>query len=84
MAIADTLGGFATRINLLPGQTTTTIESKTNFIRAAAPGDLLEARADAIHKGRTTMVWQTQIRDSQGRRIVVTIQTQMIFASRAS
>ena len=32
MAIADTVGGFATRINLQPGQRTTTIKSKTNFL----------------------------------------------------
>src|SRR5207245_11368215 len=35
MALADTLGGVATSLNLPPGAGTTTIESKTNFLAAA-------------------------------------------------
>jgi uncharacterized protein (TIGR00369 family) len=83
MAIADTVGGFSTRINLLPGQGTTTIESKTNFLRAATPGSTLRARADALHKGRTTMVWQTIIRDEKERVISITTQTQMVIAAKS-
>lgn len=83
MAIADTVGGFSTRINLLPGQGTTTIESKTNFLRAATPGSTLRARADALHKGRTTMVWQTTIRDEKERVISITTQTQMVIAAKS-
>lgn len=82
MAIADTVGGFSTRINLLSGQSTTTIESKTNFLRAAAPGSKLRARADALHKGRTTMVWQTIIRDNKNRTISITTQTQMVITAK--
>ncbi|MBN9581053.1 MAG: PaaI family thioesterase [Afipia sp.] len=83
MAIADTVGGFSTRINLLPGQGTTTIESKTNFLRAATPGSTLRARADVLHKGRTTMVWQTIIRDEKERVISITTQTQMVIAAKS-
>lgn len=83
MAIADTVGGFSTRINLLPGQGTTTIESKTNFLRAATPGSTLRARAEALHKGRTTMVWQTIIRDEKERVISITTQTQMVIAAKS-
>lgn len=83
MAIADTVGGFSTRINLLPGQGTTTIESKTNFLRAATPGSTLRARADALHKGRTTMVWQTIIRDEKERVISITTQTQMVIPTKS-
>lgn len=79
MAIADTVGGFSTRINLMPGQGTTTIESKTNFLRAAVPGVRLLARANALHKGRTTMVWQTIIRDDRDRAISITTQTQIVI-----
>src|SRR4026207_403885 len=39
MALADNLGGTATTANLKPGQSTTTIESKTNFFAAVAIGD---------------------------------------------
>ncbi|MBV8849959.1 MAG: PaaI family thioesterase [Methylobacteriaceae bacterium] len=79
MAIADTVGGFATRINLQPAQRTTTIESKTNFLRSAAPGRLLSAKAKALHKGRTIMVWQTVISDQKNRNIAVTTQTQLVI-----
>lgn len=79
MAIADTVGGFATRINLQPGQRTTTIESKTNFLRSIPPGFVLNARAEVLHKGRTTMVWQTVIRDEEDRKIAVTTQTQLVM-----
>jgi len=79
MTLADTLGGFATRINLGEGQGTTTIESKTNFFRAARSGSTLRARAEALHKGKTTMVWQTTIEDETGAKVAVTTQTQMIL-----
>jgi uncharacterized protein (TIGR00369 family) len=38
MSLADTLGAVATFINLPPGAGTTTLESKTNFLRAAPNG----------------------------------------------
>src|SRR5690606_23625264 len=57
MGIADTLGGTATVLNLKPGQSTTTLESKTNFFRSVAIGETLSARCEPLHKGRTTHVW---------------------------
>ena len=44
MAFADTLGALATIANLKDGASTTTIESKTNFVRAATLGAALSAR----------------------------------------
>lgn len=79
MAFADTVGGFTARINLGPGQFTTTLESKTNFLQAAAPGTTLIARAEVLHRGRTTMVVQISIADETGRRIAITTQTQMLL-----
>jgi len=38
MAFADTLGGIATFVNLERGARTTTIESKTNFLRGMPVG----------------------------------------------
>ena len=82
MAFADTLGGLATRINLRPGQGTTTVESKTNFLRMVAPGTTLTARAEALHRGGRTMVWQTTIRDDANRLVSVTTQTQMVLQAK--
>lgn len=80
MALADTTGAAATVINLPPGASTTTIESKTNFLAAIPMGDTAIARARPFHRGKTTMVWQTEIsRQSDGRLAAVVTQTQMVL-----
>jgi 1,4-dihydroxy-2-naphthoyl-CoA hydrolase len=78
MTLADTLGAVATVINLPPEMVTTTLESKTNFL-AAGRGDYLIGEATPLHRGRTTMVWQTTIRDAEDRRIAVVTQTQLVL-----
>ena len=84
MALADTVGAAATVINLPPGAGTTTIESKTNFLSAIALGDVAIARARPFHRGRTTMVWQTEIsRESDGRLAAVVTQTQRVLAAKS-
>ena len=79
MALADNLGGTATMINLPPGKTTTTLESKTNFLRPIRIGDTATARAVPLHKGRTTMIWQTTITRSDGKPAAVVTQTQLVM-----
>src|SRR4029450_7698202 len=61
MALADTLGAIATVANLAEGTTTTTIESKTNFFAAIPVGETARAECTPLHRGRTTMVWQTRV-----------------------
>ena len=60
MAFADTLGALATIVNLPPGATTTTLESKTNFFAPAAVGTTVIGESEPLHRGRRTMVWQTR------------------------
>jgi len=79
MALADTIGAAATILNLPAGATTTTLESKTNFL-AAGRGGTVRAEATCLHRGRRTMVWQTRITDAGGRLLSLTIQTQMVLA----
>ena len=79
MAFADTLGAIATVVNLPPGARTTTLESKTNFIGAAPVGTTVIGETTAFHKGRTTHVWQTQIKSEAGKLLAVVTQTQMIL-----
>ncbi|GAC1318299.1 MAG: PaaI family thioesterase [Chloroflexota bacterium] len=81
MSLADTLGAIGTVINLPPDTTTTTLESKTNFL-AAGRGDYLIGEATPLHIGRTTMVWQTTIRDSTDRRVAIVTQTQIVLPRR--
>jgi uncharacterized protein (TIGR00369 family) len=80
MALADDLGGAATIVNLPEGATTATIESKTNFFAAINVGDTARAECTALHKGRTTMVWQTRItRASDGKLAAIVTQTQLVI-----
>jgi uncharacterized protein (TIGR00369 family) len=80
MAFADTVGATATFINLPPGASTTTIESKTNFFSAGRAG-VVRAESTPLHKGRRTMVWQTRITDEGGRLLAQVIQTQMVLTA---
>lgn len=79
MAFADTLGAVATVVNLPPATRTTTIESKTNFLAGAPEGSRVVGETLPFHKGRNTMVWQTQIRREDGRLCAVVTQTQMVL-----
>jgi uncharacterized protein (TIGR00369 family) len=79
MTLADNLGGQATMTNLKPGFMTTTIESKTNFFAAIAVGDTARAECTPLHRGRTTMVWQTRITRGDGRLAAVVTQTQLVI-----
>lgn len=83
MSIADTLGAVATVMNLPPGAGTTTIESKTNFLRAAPIGSKVIAECTPIHRGKSTMVWQTRLTIGDGTLIAIVTQTQMILAPRS-
>jgi len=79
MALADNLGGTGTMANLKPGQRTTTIESKTNFFAAVPMGDTAYAECTPLHRGRTTMVWQTKITRGDGKLCAVVTQTQLVM-----
>jgi uncharacterized protein (TIGR00369 family) len=79
MAFADTLGAVGTVANLPPGARTTTIESKTNFIGAAQVGARVIGESTPLHRGRTTMVWQTRISAEGGKLLALVTQTQMVL-----
>ena len=82
MAFADNLGGTATLANLPEGPTTTTIESKTNFFAAISVGDTARAECTPLHRGRTTMVWQTRITRRDGKLAAIVTQTQLVLTGR--
>ena len=79
MALADNLGGTATTANLKEGQSTTTIESKTNFFAGIPIGDVARAECTPLHRGRTTMVWQTKITRGDGKLAAIVTQTQLVL-----
>jgi uncharacterized protein (TIGR00369 family) len=79
MAFADTLGAVGTFINLPQGKQTTTTDSSTKFIGGARANTTITAECLALHRGRTTMVWQTTIRSAEGKLCAVVTQTQLIM-----
>jgi uncharacterized protein (TIGR00369 family) len=83
MAVADNLGGTATFLNLPEGAGTTTIESKTNFFAVVALGDTLRAECTPLHRGRSTMVWQTRIIRGDGKLAAIVTQTQLVLRKEA-
>ncbi len=83
MSLADNLGGTAATANLASGQATTTLESKTNFFASIAVGDTAFAECTPLHRGRTTMVWQTKVSRGDGKLAAVVTQTQMILEKRS-
>jgi 1,4-dihydroxy-2-naphthoyl-CoA hydrolase len=79
MSLADNLGGTAATANLRPGQTTATIESKTNFFAGITVGDVAYAECTPLHRGRSTMVWQTRITRGDGKLCALVTQTQAVL-----
>ena len=79
MAFADTLGAVGTVLNLPPGKRTTTTDSSTKFIGSARVATTVTGESIALHRGRTTMVWQTSIRNAEGKLCSVVTQTQLVL-----
>ena len=84
MALADNLGGTAATANLPAGTSTATIESKTNFFAGIAIGDTAHAECTPLHRGRTTMVFQTKVTRGDGKLAAMVTQTQIVLRQEQS
>ena len=82
MAFADTLGAVGTVLNLAEGKRTTTTDSSTKFIAGARAGTTVRGESVALHRGRTTQVWQTTITNEAGKLCAVVTQTQLVMDAR--
>ena len=78
MALADSAAATLAFLNLPTGATTSTIEAKTNFLAAVREGSVT-ACSELVHKGRTTVVVQTDVTDDGGRLVSRTLQTQAVL-----
>lgn len=79
MALADSAGALCAQLNLPPGATsTTTVESKTNFLRAVRRG-AITATARPLHAGSRFVVVETDVLDDGDRRVARTTQTQAVL-----
>ncbi|MET0332720.1 MAG: PaaI family thioesterase [Rhizobacter sp.] len=79
MAFADALGAVGTVLNLTDGRGTTTTDSSTKFIAGAKVGSTVRGESVALHRGRTTMVWQTSITNEAGKLCALVTQTQLVL-----
>jgi 1,4-dihydroxy-2-naphthoyl-CoA hydrolase len=77
MAFADALGAIGAVLNLAPGTRTTTLKSKTNFLRGAPVGSTVTGESMPLHIGRRSSVWQTRVTNDEGKLLALITQTQM-------
>ncbi|WP_416562518.1 PaaI family thioesterase [Nocardia testacea] len=78
MALADSTAAVCAFLNLPEGaQATTTVESKTNFLRAVRSGHA-EASSRPLHAGRSFIVVETEVRDDAGKLVAKVTQTQAV------
>ena len=82
MALADSAGGALAFANLPEGANgTSTIESKTNFLRGVREGTV-RAQARVLHAGGTTIVVETEVRGDDDRLVAKITQTQAVLRPR--
>jgi 1,4-dihydroxy-2-naphthoyl-CoA hydrolase len=79
MTLADTTGAVYAFLNLPSGASTSTISSATNFFRAVRDGEV-RATTRPLHAGRTTIVVQTELRDSNDKLVAMVTQTQAVLS----
>lgn len=76
MALADNCGGMCAVLNLPDGlDRTATIASATNFLRAVS-GGCVTATSRPLHRGRTLIVLETELRRDDGTLAAKVTQTQ--------
>ncbi|WP_174803076.1 PaaI family thioesterase [Martelella limonii] len=77
MTLADTAAGTAAFICSPANITNTTIEAKTNFIRAVKLGETVTARCAPVHVGRTTAVLEVTMTRDDGKVVGIATQTHL-------
>jgi len=81
MSLADAAGAYCTFLNLPERSAgTATIESKTNFFRAVREGHVV-ATSRPLHRGRTTIVVETDLHDAEGKHVARVTQTQAVLGA---
>lgn len=79
MGLADAAGAVCAALNLPDGASgTATLSSSTNLLRAVR-GGTVTATSRPLHRGRTTIVVETEVHDAEGRLAAKTAQTQAVL-----
>jgi uncharacterized protein (TIGR00369 family) len=83
MALADSAGAACAVLNLPQDASgTATIESKTNFLGGVRSGTVT-ATSTPLHRGGTTMVIETSVRDAKGKLVAKVTQTQIVLRAKS-
>ncbi|MBL8535985.1 MAG: PaaI family thioesterase [Hyphomonadaceae bacterium] len=85
IALADSACGVGCVVSLPEDATSfTTIELKTNFLGTGKLGDVIATEARLIHGGRTTQVWDADVKnETAGKTIALFRCTQMVLYAKA-
>lgn len=78
MALADSVGGTVAFLNLPEGAGTSTISSSTVFLSGVRTG-IVTATGRLLHKGRSTIVVETELVTADSRVVSRTTQSQAIL-----
>ncbi len=78
MGLADSIGAVCAYLGLPAGTSTATTSSTTHLFRAVRDGQVT-ATARPLHRGRTLIVIQTDLVDSDGRSVAQVTQTQAVL-----
>lgn len=78
VALADTTCGYGTRLLLPAGAHFTTIELKSNHLGTARAGTIT-CQARNVHAGRTTQVWDAEVRTPEGKLMALFRCTQAVL-----
>ena len=85
VAFADAAAGWATMPALAEGTHFTTLELKTNMLRAARAGEVLHAEAKPVHVGSSTVVLDVLVyrREARDKPIARFTCTQLVLKAKA-
>ncbi len=86
ITLADWLCAAGTPLHMPEqAQSFTTVELKTNFLGSAREGERVFGRATPVHTGRTTQVWDVEVRNEESDRVIALFRcTQMILYPRGA
>jgi len=80
ITLADWLCAAGMSPNLPAGASFTTVELKTNFLGSASEGEVVSGRAVPVHRGKSTHVWDVEVRNETRDRVIALFRcTQMIL-----
>ncbi|MCG8637561.1 MAG: hotdog fold thioesterase [Desulfobacterales bacterium] len=82
VVLAETLGSTASFMTLEDGFHSVGLEIKANHLKSISKGEVI-GRVKAVHLGRTTQVWDIDIKNRAGENICISRLTMAVLKSKA-